>query len=170
MRRKLRKSDVSARAARVRFLVLDVDGVLTDGRILLDAAGGELKAFHVRDGSAIARALSAGIEVAFLSGRKSPAVLRRARELGVTVVRQGVRRKASAFRALALRRGWPLGETAAVGDDLPDREILAAAGFAATPADGHPGLDPVVDYRCRRRGGEGAVMEVVDLILSARRT
>ena len=170
MGRKFAKKEILARAARVRAIVLDVDGVLTDGRILLDASGRELKAFHVRDGSAIARALSAGIAVAFLSGRKSPAVLRRARELGVTEVRQGVRGKASAFRALARRRGWPLGETAAVGDDLPDREVLASAGFAATPSDGHPGLGRVVHYRCRRRGGEGAVMEVIDLILSARGT
>lgn len=167
MRRPVRKNELLKRASGVRLLVLDVDGVLTDGRIYLGPSGEEVKVFHVRDGSAIARARAAGIEVALLSGRASPAVCRRARELGIREVHQGVRDKAAALRALARRRGFSLRETAAIGDDLPDREILSAAGFAAAPADGHPGLGPVLHYRCRRGGGEGAVMEVIDLILAA---
>jgi 3-deoxy-D-manno-octulosonate 8-phosphate phosphatase (KDO 8-P phosphatase) len=170
MRRKLRKSDVSARAGRVRLLVLDVDGVLTDGRIFFGPSGEEVKAFHVRDGSAIGRAIEAGIEVALISGRQSPAVLRRARELGIREVFQGVRDKTAIFRDLARRPGRSPATTAVIGDDLPDRSLLEAAGFAATPADGHPDLDASVHYRCRERGGRGAVREVIDLILECART
>ena len=169
MRRGNRGSEILVRAARVRLLILDVDGVLTDGRIYLGPSGEEMKVFHVRDGSAIVRALNAGIKVALVSGRKSAAVRRRARELGVREVYQGVKDQTAVFQVLLRRHGLSPREVACVGDDASDRDLLRAAGFAATPADGHPSLDAVTQYRSKTKGGEGAVMEIIDLILKSRR-
>ncbi|MCX6349704.1 MAG: hypothetical protein NTV79_09465 [Candidatus Aureabacteria bacterium] len=103
-----------------------------------------------------------------MSGRKSAALRRRARELWVREVYQGVKDKTAVFQALLRRHGLSLHEVACVGDDASDRDLLRAAGFAATPADGHPSLDAVTQYRSKTKGGEGAVMEIIDLILRTR--
>jgi 3-deoxy-D-manno-octulosonate 8-phosphate phosphatase (KDO 8-P phosphatase) len=156
------------RARRIRLLVLDVDGVLTDGRIHMSAAGEDLKVFHVRDGSGIVALQRAGVTVAIISGRDSAAVTRRAAELGIAHVRQGVGDKAAELSALMGRLGVAPAETACVGDDTPDLPMLEIAGLAIAVADAHGALGPVVHWATSAAGGRGAVREVCDLLISAR--
>ena len=158
---------VLERARRVRLLVLDVDGVLTDGRLFVSASGEELKVFHVRDGSGLVAVQRAGLTVAIVSGRDSEAVNRRARELGIQHVIQGVADKAVALGILAERLGVRPEEIACVGDDTPDLPMLRLAGLAIAVADAHPALQPEVHWVTRAAGGHGAVREVCDLLLSA---
>jgi 3-deoxy-D-manno-octulosonate 8-phosphate phosphatase (KDO 8-P phosphatase) len=159
---------VLERARRVRLLVLDVDGVLTDGRLFVSASGEELKVFHVRDGSGLVAIQRAGLTVAIVSGRDSPAVTRRARELGIRHVSQGVADKAVELRSLANELGVTSEEIACVGDDTPDLPMLRLAGLAIAVADAHPALQAEVLWVTKAAGGRGAVREVCDLLLSAR--
>jgi 3-deoxy-D-manno-octulosonate 8-phosphate phosphatase (KDO 8-P phosphatase) len=159
---------VLERAKRIRLLVLDVDGVLTDGRIYMSPAGEELKVFHVRDGSGLVALQRAGVAVAIVSGRDSAAVTRRAAELGIDHVRQGVRDKAAELAGLMKDLGVAPGETACVGDDTPDLPMLEAAGLAIAVRDAHPALVPVAHWITTSPGGRGAVREVCDLLISAR--
>jgi 3-deoxy-D-manno-octulosonate 8-phosphate phosphatase (KDO 8-P phosphatase) len=154
---------------RVRLLVLDVDGVLTDGRLFYGPKGELLKAFHVRDGYGIKQVAAAGIAVAIISGRKSAAVLRRAKELGIRFVTQGANDKLSALRKLAKARRVSLEECACVGDDTPDAPILAAAGIGVAVADAHEDALAVADLVTTRPGGHGAVREVCDWLIAARK-
>jgi len=155
--------------ARVRLLVLDVDGVLTDGRLFYGPKGEMLKAFHVRDGHGIKQVAAAGIAIAIISGRKSAAVVRRAKELGIRHVIQGAGDKLAALRKLAKARRVSLEECACVGDDTPDAPILAAAGVGIAVADAHLDALAVADLVTTRRGGHGAVREVCDWLMSARK-
>ncbi len=157
-----------ARARRVRLLVLDVDGVLTDGRLYLSAAGEDLKVFHVRDGSGLVALRRAGIEVAIISGRDSAAVTHRARELGIQRVLQGVEDKGAALEALLAESGVAAEETACIGDDTPDLPMLRRVGLAIGVADSHPALHDAVHWLTPSPGGRGAVREACDLLLSAR--
>jgi 3-deoxy-D-manno-octulosonate 8-phosphate phosphatase (KDO 8-P phosphatase) len=159
---------VLQRARNVRLLVLDVDGVLTDGRLYLSAAGEELKVFHVRDGSGLVAVQRAGIAVAIISGRDSAAVTRRAAELGIRHVRQGVADKGAALDQLLDELGIGAAETACVGDDTPDLPMLRRAGLAIGVADAHPALLAAAHWVTRSNGGQGAVREACDLLLSAR--
>ena len=156
------------RARRVKVLVLDVDGVLTDGRLYISAAGEDLKVFHVRDGSGLVALQHAGVTVAIVSGRDSAAVTRRAAELGIVHVHQGVGDKAAGITALMARLGVTAAETACVGDDTPDLPMLEIAGLAIAVADAHLALRPVVHWVTTAPGGRGAVREVCDLIIRAR--
>ena len=155
------------RARRVRLLVLDVDGVLTDGRLYVAASGEEFKVFHVRDGAGIVALQRAGIAVAIISGRDSAAVSHRADELGIRHVRQGVADKAAALRSLLGELGVAAEQTACVGDDTPDLPMLAAAGLAIAVADAHPAVRAAAHWVTRANGGCGAVRETCDLLLSA---
>ncbi|HET7810272.1 MAG TPA: HAD hydrolase family protein [Steroidobacteraceae bacterium] len=155
--------------SRVRMLVLDVDGVLTDGRLYYGARGEVLKAFNVKDGHGIKQVAAAGITVAIISGRKSTIVQRRARELGIRHVNQGVTDKLAALTRLAKARSLPLEHCACVGDDTPDAPMLGAAGLAIAVADAHRDALAVADLVTTRPGGRGAVREVCDWLLDARR-
>jgi 3-deoxy-D-manno-octulosonate 8-phosphate phosphatase (KDO 8-P phosphatase) len=159
---------VLERARNIRLLVLDVDGVLTDGRLYLSAAGEELKVFHVRDGSGLVAVQRAGITVAIISGRDSAAVTRRAAELGIRHVRQGVADKGAALDQLLDELGVSAAETACVGDDTPDVPMLRRAGLAIGVADAHPALLAAAHWVTHSNGGQGAVREACDLLLSAR--
>jgi 3-deoxy-D-manno-octulosonate 8-phosphate phosphatase (KDO 8-P phosphatase) len=159
---------VFERARDIRLLVLDVDGVLTDGRLYLSAAGEELKVFHVRDGSGLVAVQRAGITVAIISGRDSAAVTRRAAELGIRHVRQGVADKGAALDQLLEELGVSAAETACVGDDTPDVPMLRRAGLAIGVADAHPALLAAAHWVTHSNGGQGAVREACDLLLSAR--
>jgi 3-deoxy-D-manno-octulosonate 8-phosphate phosphatase (KDO 8-P phosphatase) len=159
---------VLERARRIRLLVLDVDGVLTDGRLYLSASGEEFKVFHVRDGSGIVALRRAGVEVAIISGRDCAAVVRRAGELGIRHVRQGVADKGEALDALLAELGLAAPEAACVGDDTPDAPMLQRAGLAIGVADAHPALLAAAHWVTKSAGGCGAVREVCDLLLSAR--
>jgi 3-deoxy-D-manno-octulosonate 8-phosphate phosphatase (KDO 8-P phosphatase) len=159
---------VLERASRIRLLVLDVDGVLTDGRLYLSAAGEELKVFHVRDGSGLVAAQRAGIAVAIISGRDSAAVTRRAAELGIRLVRQGVSDKGAELDRLLAELGVAAEHAACVGDDTPDLPMLRRAGLAVAVADAHPALREAAHWTTPSNGGLGAVREVCDLLLSTR--
>jgi 3-deoxy-D-manno-octulosonate 8-phosphate phosphatase (KDO 8-P phosphatase) len=166
-----------ARAARpraaplgaMRLLVLDVDGVMTDGRLEYDAEGERGKSFHVRDGYGIRLLLAAGIEVAVISGRKSPATQRRCREIGIRHVQLGVADKGAALTKLLSTLELEPAQCVCVGDDEPDVPMLRLAGLAVTVADAHPVAMAVAHRHTRQRGGAGAVREVCDWLLAARR-
>jgi 3-deoxy-D-manno-octulosonate 8-phosphate phosphatase (KDO 8-P phosphatase) len=159
---------VLARAARIALVSFDVDGVLTDGRLLYTARGEAIKAFHVQDGAAIKLLLDRGVGVALISGRRSAMVERRAAELGIRHVLQGVDDKVAALDTLCARLGLEPRATAHVGDDLPDLPLLRHAGLAITVRNGHPGLLPHVHYCTTLAGGEGVAREVAELVLRAR--
>jgi 3-deoxy-D-manno-octulosonate 8-phosphate phosphatase (KDO 8-P phosphatase) len=167
-KRRARRS-LAARAAKIRLLVLDVDGVLTDGRLLYGPAGEEVKRFHVRDGFALVAARRAGLGVAVISGRASAAVTRRMAELGVDEVHQGVDDKRECLDALCARLGVERGQVAAMGDDLPDLPLLGEAGVALAPADAVQEVRRVAHWTSRYPGGRGAVREAVEMLLRARK-
>ena len=156
------------RAARTRLLVLDVDGVLTDGRLYYDNHGNETKAFHVRDGYGIKAVMRHGCEVAVISGRRSRAVETRLAELGIRHAVLGQDDKLPALQKLARELGIEdLRAVACMGDDSPDLPILAAAGFAVAPADAHREVAARVHWQTTARGGRGAVRELCDLLALA---
>jgi 3-deoxy-D-manno-octulosonate 8-phosphate phosphatase (KDO 8-P phosphatase) len=157
------------RANDVRLLVLDVDGVLTDGRLYFTPKGEEIKCFHVRDGYGIVQLLRAGVQVAVISGRQSRAVERRMSELGVTWVRQGVEDKLAALRELLDILGLGPQAVASMGDDAPDLPIFEVARLAIAVADAHPSVKSQAHFITQAPGGQGAVREVCDLILEGRR-
>ena len=160
--------DVLQRAAKIRLLVLDVDGVLTDGRLYFSARGEEIKIFHVRDGAGIAQLLRTGVQIAVISGRNSPAVERRMTELGVSHVRQGCDDKLAALHELLSQLQIAPDAVAAIGDDSAEIPLLKAAQLAVAVADAHESLREHAHYITRAKGGRGAVREVCDLILKAR--
>jgi len=158
------------RAQRIKLLAMDVDGVLTDGAIIYAAASEcefEIKAFDVRDGLGIKLALRAGIHIAWLTGRKSDVVVRRARELGVATVTQGVRDKGAALRQIADQQGLALEEVAFIGDDLNDLPAMRFAGLAFAPADAVETARRAAHYVTEASGGRGAVREVIGMLLRA---
>jgi 3-deoxy-D-manno-octulosonate 8-phosphate phosphatase (KDO 8-P phosphatase) len=161
--------ELAARARDVRLLILDVDGVLTDGKLYFSARGEELKCFHVRDGAGIVQLLRGGVQVAIISGRNSQAVEARASELGITFVRQGVSDKLQALRELLARLNLQPENVACMGDDSADLPILAIARLAVSVADAHASAKAAAHYVTVAPGGLGAVREACDLILAARR-
>jgi 3-deoxy-D-manno-octulosonate 8-phosphate phosphatase (KDO 8-P phosphatase) len=158
---------ISRRCAAIELLVLDVDGVLTDGRIIYSDQGTEIKAFHVRDGAAIRWWREQNKEAAFLTGRISRAVDARAAELGITLVVQGAGDKLSAFRQLLLEARVEPAQACYIGDDLPDLPVLAHCGFAVAVADACPEVAAMAHYVTRSPGGAGAVRESIELLLRA---
>lgn len=158
---------VKAKAKKVKLLLLDVDGVLTDGRIILDNQGNELKAFHVRDGHGIKLAQRAGIVVGIITGRRSEVVNVRARELGILEVHQGAHDKLSVYETVLAKYGLDDSAVAFVGDDIVDADIFRRVGLAVAVADAEPAVLPLADLRTRTAGGRGAVREVINLLLAS---
>ena len=161
-------ADLRERAAKIKLLVLDVDGVLTDGSIVYTDAGAEIKSFHVRDGSAIKIWREAGGTVAILSGRRSAAVDRRALELGISVVVQGASEKLAAFERILNETGFRAEQACAVGDDLPDLPVLMCCGLGVAVADACLEVREAAQYVTAAPGGRGAVREVVEWLLRGR--
>jgi 3-deoxy-D-manno-octulosonate 8-phosphate phosphatase (KDO 8-P phosphatase) len=157
-----------AAADAIRLLVLDVDGVLTDGRLYFGSRGEALKAFHARDGYGIRQLISSGVAVAVISGRRSAAVSARCRELGIAPVLLGVADKLAAFARLRKRAGVAARECACVGDDLPDVPLFSLVGLSFAVADAHPLARRAADRVTALPGGLGAVREVCDRLLAAR--
>jgi len=157
--------DLLAKIRRIRLLLLDVDGVLTDGGILYFGESLEGKRFHVRDGAGIKLAQHAGLEVGILTGRASEVVARRAEELGISRILQGSLDKAGGVDILLADARYAPGEVGFVGDDVLDLAAMRKVGFRACPADAHDSVRQRADYVCRRPGGQGAVREVIDLLL-----
>jgi len=162
-------ASVREKAKKIRLLLLDVDGVLTDGRIILDDRGVETKQFHVRDGQGIALLMRAGVEVGFITGRSSKVVSYRAKELGLRLVQQGVQDKLGAYARIKAKARLSDEQIAYVGDDIIDLPILRQAGLAVAVRDGWSGLAAFVDFVTKAGGGNGAVREVADLLLQAQR-
>ena len=159
--------NAAERAAGVRLLVLDVDGVLTDGRLYFGSDGEALKVFDVRDGHGIKMLREAGVEVALLTARRSPIVEQRARELGIVLVMQGAADKGAGFADLARATRLRHEQCAYIGDDWPDLAALAQAGLAATVADAAPEVRRVAHWISSAPGGRGAVRELAEFILRA---
>lgn len=156
------------RARALELLSLDVDGVLTDGRLIYTDDGRELKAFNVQDGASMKLLLERGIQIAILTGRSSPMVERRARELGIPHLFQGLEHKAPVLERLAAQLHIPLEHMAHVGDDLPDLALFDLVGLTISVPNGHPAVRARADYVTTTPGGEGVARELAELILRAR--
>lgn len=152
----------------IKLLILDVDGVLTDGRIILDNDGNEYKAFHVRDGHGIRMLIHAGIKVAIITGRNSRVVERRASELGITEVFQKCLNKKVAYAELLKRHSLKDHEVAYIGDDIIDAPLMAVVGLPVAVADAAAEVKSYALLRTKSRGGRGAVREITDFILKAK--
>jgi 3-deoxy-D-manno-octulosonate 8-phosphate phosphatase (KDO 8-P phosphatase) len=155
------------RLEKIRLLLLDVDGVMTDGRIVIDTRGVETKAFNVRDGHGLKLLQRAGLKVGIITGRESEVVRFRARELGIDILHQGAKSKLEPYLESIGELGLKDEEVAYMGDDLVDLPILRRVGFAATVIDAAEEVKPFVHYVTSCGGGRGAVREVCDLILKA---
>jgi 3-deoxy-D-manno-octulosonate 8-phosphate phosphatase (KDO 8-P phosphatase) len=157
-----------ARASDIRLIVSDVDGVWTDGRIIYTGAQRESKEFHVRDGLAVKLAQKVGIVVALVTSRRSEALERRARELGILELRQGAVSKLEETERLATKLGLDLHQVLYVGDDLPDLAPMSRVGISAAPADAAPEVVSAATWRLVSRGGEGAFRDLVERLLRER--
>lgn len=160
--------DLAAKISGISLLVTDVDGVLTDGSIIMDHQGRESKQFNVRDGHGMKMLLRYGIGIAFLTGRKSPVVAHRALDLGITEVYQDVKNKGPFMIDYLGRTGLLPGEIAYVGDDIVDIPVFRIVGFSVAVADACPEARASADYVTEARGGRGAMREVCELILKAK--
>lgn len=152
----------------IRLLLLDVDGVMTDGRIVYDANGLEIKCFNVKDGHGIKMLQRHGIEVGIITGRTSVVVDFRARELGITLLYQGALKKLESYEDVKRKTGLEDGQIAYMGDDIIDVPVMRRVGFSAAPPDALPEVLAVADFVSANSGGKGAVREVCDLILKGR--
>jgi YrbI family 3-deoxy-D-manno-octulosonate 8-phosphate phosphatase len=152
---------------RIRLFATDVDGVLTDAGMYYAESGDEWKKFNTRDGMGIKLLQRAGIITAIVTQERTKLVARRAEKLAIPELHQGVMDKLSLVREMAERHGLTLNQVAYIGDDINDLETLKAVGFSATPADGMPQVAVAVDYICQKKGGEGAVREIIEMILEA---
>ena len=159
--------DLKKRSRKIKMLLMDVDGVMTDGGIILGSDGIELKRFHVQDGMGITLAKAAGLLVGILTGRDSEAVRRRAEELGLDEVQQGFFHKEDGYRAILERYGLKDVEIAYMGDDVLDLPILKRVGLSICVANGTREAKRASHYITKRRGGDGAVREVVEMLLKA---
>jgi 3-deoxy-D-manno-octulosonate 8-phosphate phosphatase (KDO 8-P phosphatase) len=164
------KKNIQSRLIKIKLLLLDVDGVLTDGKIILDNRGNELKAFHVRDGHGIKLAQRAGIMVGIITGRKSDVVDLRARELGIQEVHQGAYDKITVYESLLEKYQLRDSDIAYMGDDIVDISVFRRVGLAVTVADADPAVKPYVDLVMKTPGGRGAVREFINLLLKHKDT
>ena len=162
--------DLLERMRRVKLMIFDVDGVLTDGTLYFSEAGAELKAFNARDGHGLKMLRESGVEVAILSARRSRAVDIRAAELGISLVEQGVADKGKAFENLIARARAPAESAGYMGDDLVDMPVLARCGFSASVPEAPEFVRERVHHVTRAPGGRGAVREVCELIMRAQDT
>lgn len=154
---------------RIRLFATDVDGVLTDAGMYYSESGDEWKKFNTRDGMGIKLLQKAGLITAIVTQERTKLVARRGEKLAIPEVHQGVMDKLSLVNEMAVRYSLTLEQIAYIGDDVNDLETLKAVGFSAAPADGMPAVVEAVDYVCRKKGGEGAVREVIEMILDAQR-
>lgn len=160
-------NDLMTRAAGIQLACFDVDGSLTDGRLIYHDDGRESKAFQVHDGLGLRLLEESGIAVALVTARSVPSVDFRATDLRLSHVCQGVKDKAAKVRELAAAKHLQLDQVAFFGDDLPDLPALRIVGLAAGPANTHPWLEPFLHWRAPQRGGDGAARALCDLILEA---
>jgi 3-deoxy-D-manno-octulosonate 8-phosphate phosphatase (KDO 8-P phosphatase) len=158
---------VERRAALIRLVLFDVDGVLTDGRVVLHGDGSESKQFHIRDGIVMVWAQRVGLKIGLLSARMSASTAERAAQLGITLVHQGVPSKINAYDEIVSDIGLNDEEVAYMGDDIVDIAVLSRVGLAAAPADAVPEVRERVHWLATSAGGGGAARELLELILRA---
>jgi 3-deoxy-D-manno-octulosonate 8-phosphate phosphatase (KDO 8-P phosphatase) len=163
----LEEAQVHERAARIRCVFLDIDGVMTDCKLYLGPDGTELKAVNVKDGLGIKYLLRNGIEVAVISGRPSDAMQRRLEHLGLTHIYLATEDKLPAYEAILAQLGLTDEQCAHMGDDTPDLPLMRRVGLALTVADAHPKAMAAAHWVSRHRGGDGAIREAADMILAA---
>ena len=159
--------DFDERARRVKLVLMDADGVLTDGKIIFFSGGNEAKMFDSKDGVGVKLAQRAGLVTGVISGRESEALLRRCEELGMEEIHQRVSDKLAAYREIAARRGLRDEQCCFIGDDLVDAPVMKCVGLPVMVADAHPALEPIVAYVTERPGGASAVREVIDQVIRA---
>ena len=160
--------DILSKAAQIELVILDVDGVLTDGRLYLGNDGNEYKSFHIRDGHGIKMLLGAGVEIAIISGRHAASVERRMADLGIRYAHLGVQDKLAAFNGLLARLGLTAEQVAYVGDDLIDLPVMSRVGLAIAVQDADPFVRQHAHWQTPSQGGRGAVRDVCELLLEAR--
>lgn len=153
---------------KIKLLLLDVDGVMTDGGVYIAESGDRLKKFNIQDGYGIIKLQQRGVKVGIITGGNSKMVQRRAEELGITEVYQNFDDKIIAYEQVKAKLNLRNEEVAHIGDDELDLPVLARVGFSAAPADAVQSVRKQVDYVCKRKGGEGTVREVIDLLLQGR--
>ena len=158
---------LNAKIRAVNLLVLDVDGVMTDGKIIIDDNGREIKNFDVKDGHGLKILMKYDIDVVLLTGRRSAVVEHRARDLGIREVHQGILNKLEVFEEIVQKRSLRIENIAFIGDDIVDIPLLKKVGFSVAVADAAEDVKKSVDYVTKKRGGDGAVREVCELILEA---
>lgn len=166
----LTASELEARAQRIKLLLLDVDGVLTDGRLYFSNQGDEFKTFSTLDGHGIKMLQKSGVKVGIITGRTSNLVARRASDLGITILVQGREDKWDALQEILAEHPVALEEIAFMGDDWPDLTVMSRVGLALTPANGHFSVVERSHWQSRARGGEGAVREACDMLMKAQHT
>jgi 3-deoxy-D-manno-octulosonate 8-phosphate phosphatase (KDO 8-P phosphatase) len=166
MKKKIKTKKNGIKCSNIKLLVLDVDGVMTDGSIIYDSQGNEYKIFNVQDGCGIELLRKKGIRVAFITGRSSSIVARRASELGVEDVFQGVSEKVSPLKELMDKYNLDSSEICAMGDDILDIPLLKMVGFPVTVKNARPEVKKIVKHITLVDGGKGAVREVAELILN----
>ncbi len=156
---------VREKIKKINLLLMDVDGVMTDGRINIDNNGCETKSFNVRDGHGIKLLQRGGIKTGIITGRSSEVVNYRAKELGIKIVRQGAKNKLDVYRDIVADEGVYDEEVAYIGDDIVDLPVLKVVGFSSAVSDASSHIIKYVDYQTINKGGNGAVREVAELIL-----
>lgn len=161
------KAELLLELQQIRLLAMDVDGVLTDGSLNIGAEGELFKAFNAKDGMGISLAMRNGLEIALITGRRSEIIHRRAEELGITLLYEGVKDKALQLKQIAAERGISLDEIAYMGDDLNDLPAMVQAGISFAPADAAKDVLKAVNAVASCNGGRGAVREIIELILEA---
>lgn len=161
----MNSEDLRRKAANVRFVITDCDGVLTDGGVYYSDRGEEMKRFHMRDGMGVKLLRGYGVETAIVTGETSPSVVRRAEKLGIADLHLGVRDKLPLVEKVLAEKNldWP--SVAYIGDDVNDLEVLRRAGFTACPSDGVDDVKEVVNVVLRNRGGNGAFREFAEMIM-----
>lgn len=163
-------TEILARAAKIKLLILDVDGVLTNGQVILGNHEEEFKAFHIRDGLGIRLLMKTGVKIAVITGKQSHIVTRRMQDLGVQHVYQNQLNKVPAYLELVKTLQLQPEQTAHVGDDLPDLPLFKSVGLSVAVADAYPLLKAKAHYVTQALGGQGAVREVCELIMQAQNT
>lgn len=168
-RNRVNRSHSGSVLRQIRLFATDVDGVLTDAGMYYSESGDEWKKFNTRDGMGIKLLQRAGLITAIVTQERTKLVARRAERLAIPELHQGAMDKLTVIREMAARYAITLQEVAYIGDDVNDIEALRAVGFSSAPADGLPDVLQVVDYVCKKKGGEGAVREIVEMILQAQK-
>jgi 3-deoxy-D-manno-octulosonate 8-phosphate phosphatase (KDO 8-P phosphatase) len=163
----IRQSDLKMKAKKVKLILMDNDGVLTEGKIIFFSGGGEAKAFDVKDGVGIKLAQRVGIKIGIITGRSSEAVERRAQELEVDELYQGAREKLASYEKIIKKHSLQDEEVCFIGDDIIDIPVMKRVGFPVAVADAHEDILPFAIYQTDLKGGQGAVREAIDLIIKA---